>query len=176
MTRRTGQKKKASHPTRDERPASAVPPKLRLTARFSPLTESPGEPYYRQSCTTVSAAFAGSFPPILQFEKLEIHTAFLHFSNFDWKKNLSANALAKLRGIAFDSGRSSRGKAADLRQMVPAPHPLCSRLPIFDSSIIAFRLFPPYSNTVYRALQEEILRGIMEQKKKNFQAIKILEL
>ena len=50
----------------------------------------------------VSVHFGGSFPPIPQFEKLEIHTVFLRFSNFDLTKNLSPNLLAKLRGAALD--------------------------------------------------------------------------
>ena len=47
-----------------------------------------------------SAALAESFASILQFEKLEIHTVSLRFSNFNLSQNLSAIALASLRGAA----------------------------------------------------------------------------
>ena len=48
-----------------------------------------------------SLRFAGSFPPILRFEKFEIHTVFLHFPNLDLTKNLSPNLLAELCGAAL---------------------------------------------------------------------------
>lgn len=66
----------------------------------------------------LSAAFAGYFPPIRQFEKLEIHTVFLHFSNFALEKNPSANALAKLCGNA-QKRKSVRAFAAN-RSVFPA--------------------------------------------------------
>jgi hypothetical protein len=40
------------------------------------------------------AAAAGSFAPTLQFCKLEIHTVFLRFQNFNLEQNLSPSALA----------------------------------------------------------------------------------
>ena len=56
---------------------------------------------FRQHRTTASTRFGGSFPPILRFEKLEIHTVFLRFSNLDLTKNLSPNLLVELCGVAF---------------------------------------------------------------------------
>jgi len=56
---------------------------------------------FRQHRTIVSTRFAGSFPPILRFEKFEIHKGCLHFSNLALTKNLSADLLAKLCGAAF---------------------------------------------------------------------------
>ena len=56
---------------------------------------------FRQHRTIVSTRFAGSFPPILRFEKLERHPVFLRFSNLALTKNLSANLLVKLCGAAF---------------------------------------------------------------------------
>ena len=50
-----------------------------------------------------SAAFGGSFAPILRFEKLEIHKVFLRFPNLDLIPNLSLNALARFCGIAFEA-------------------------------------------------------------------------
>jgi hypothetical protein len=41
-----------------------------------------------------SAAVSGSFAPTVQFEKLEIHTVFLRFSNFHLGQNLSLTTLA----------------------------------------------------------------------------------
>ena len=55
-----------------------------------------------------SSRFAGSFPPILRFEKFEIHTVFLHFPNLDLTKNLSPNLLAELCGAALDKNRIHR--------------------------------------------------------------------
>ena len=43
-----------------------------------------------------SAAGNGSFDPTFQFEKLEIHTVFLRFPNFNLCQNLSLTALADL--------------------------------------------------------------------------------
>ena len=48
-----------------------------------------------------SAALAESFASILQFEKLEIHTVSLRFSNFNLSQNLSAIAFASLCGVAL---------------------------------------------------------------------------
>ena len=75
----------------------------------------------RQPRTIASARFAGSFPPILRFEKLEIlhsrwrrrsltdaacplrvHTGFLRFSNLALAKNLSPNLLTELCGAASE--------------------------------------------------------------------------
>ena len=39
-------------------------------------------------------------PQVFQFEKLEIHTVSLRFSNFNLSQNLSAIALVSLRGAA----------------------------------------------------------------------------
>lgn len=42
------------------------------------------------------AVAGGSFAPTMQIEKLEIHTVFLHFSNFNLGQNLSPSALVDL--------------------------------------------------------------------------------
>ena len=49
-----------------------------------------------QHRAVVSARFAGSFPPILRFEKLEIHKVYLRFPNLASTKNFSPNLLAEL--------------------------------------------------------------------------------
>ena len=41
-----------------------------------------------------SAAVSGSFAPTVQFEKLEIHTVFLRFSNLHLGQNFSLTTLA----------------------------------------------------------------------------------
>ena len=56
----------------------------------------------RQHRAIASARFDGSFSPILRFEKLEIHTVFLRFSNLDLAKNLSSNLLVELCGAALN--------------------------------------------------------------------------
>ena len=54
-----------------------------------------------QHRTIASSHFGGSFPPILRFEKFEIHTVFLRFSSLALTKNLSPNLLAELRSVAL---------------------------------------------------------------------------
>ena len=56
----------------------------------------------RQHRAIASARFDGSFSPILRFEKLEIHTVFLRFSNLGLAKNLSSNLLVELCGAALN--------------------------------------------------------------------------
>ena len=55
----------------------------------------------RHHRTIVSACLAGSFPPILRFEKREIHKVFLRFPNLDLTKNPTPSHLAKLCGDAL---------------------------------------------------------------------------
>ena len=55
----------------------------------------------RHHRTIASARFGGSFPPMLRFEKREIHKVFLRFPNLALTKNLSPNLLAELRGEAL---------------------------------------------------------------------------
>ena len=55
----------------------------------------------RQHRTIASADISGSFAPILQFEKLEIHKVFLRFPNFILEQNLSLLSLAELCGAAL---------------------------------------------------------------------------
>ena len=54
-----------------------------------------------QHRTIAATRFAGFFPPILRFEKLEIHTGFLRVSNLDPAKNLSPDLLAELCGVTL---------------------------------------------------------------------------
>ena len=55
----------------------------------------------RHHRTIVSACLAGAFPPILRFEKREIHKVFLRFPNLDLTKNPTPSHLAKLCGDAI---------------------------------------------------------------------------
>ena len=48
-----------------------------------------------------TAGFGGSFAPIVQYEKWEIHPVFPHFSYFRLCQNLSPNPLAPLCGAAL---------------------------------------------------------------------------
>ncbi|MBO9083267.1 MAG: hypothetical protein J7E02_23370, partial [Escherichia coli] len=57
--------------------------------------------YLWQSRTIASAAFSGSFVPILRFETFEIHPVFLHISNLGLEQNLPPNALVELYGFAL---------------------------------------------------------------------------
>jgi len=52
----------------------------------------------------LSAVINGSFAPTVQFEKLEIHTVFLRFSNFHLRQNLSLITLANLI-IGYSDGK-----------------------------------------------------------------------
>ena len=55
---------------------------------------------FRQHRTMGTAGFGGSFAPIAQHEKWEIHPVFPHFSCFRLCQNLSPNLLAPLCGAA----------------------------------------------------------------------------
>ncbi len=55
----------------------------------------------RQHRTMGTAGFGGSFAPIVQYEKWEIHPVFPHFSYFRLCQNLSPNLLAPLCGAAL---------------------------------------------------------------------------
>ena len=60
----------------------------------------------RQHRIMETSAFAGSFVPIVQCEKLEIHPVFPHFPHFCLKQNLSPKALVPLCGIALRQHRT----------------------------------------------------------------------
>ena len=49
-----------------------------------------------------AAGFGGSFAPIVQYEKWEIHPVFPHFPYFRLDQNLSPNFLAPLCGVALE--------------------------------------------------------------------------
>ena len=48
-----------------------------------------------------AAGFGGSFAPIVQYEKWEIHPVFPHFPYFHSGQNLSPNLLTPLCGFAI---------------------------------------------------------------------------
>ena len=54
-----------------------------------------------QHRTIASADLSGSFAPVPQFQKREIHTVFPHFRNFEPAQNLSLSFLAELCGVAL---------------------------------------------------------------------------
>ena len=54
-----------------------------------------------QHRTMGAAGFGGSFAPIVQYEKWEIHPVFPHFPYFRSGQNLSPNLLAPLCGVAL---------------------------------------------------------------------------
>ena len=49
-----------------------------------------------------TAGFGGSFAPIVQYKKWEIHPVFPHFSYFRLCQNLAPNLLAPLCGVAIE--------------------------------------------------------------------------
>ena len=55
-----------------------------------------------QHRTIVPASLSRLFAPLPQFEKWEIHTVFLHFSNFELGQKSWLSLLAKLCGVALD--------------------------------------------------------------------------
>ena len=55
----------------------------------------------RQRRTIVPASLSRLFAPLLQFEKWEIHTVFLHFSNFEVGQKSWLSLLVKLCGVAL---------------------------------------------------------------------------
>jgi len=56
----------------------------------------------RQHRTIVPASLSRLFAPLLQFEKWEIHTVFLHFSNFELEQKSWLSLLVKLCGVALN--------------------------------------------------------------------------
>ena len=59
------------------------------------------KPSLRQHRTIVPASLSRLFAPLLQFEKWEIHTVFLHFSNFELEQKSWLSLLAELCGVAL---------------------------------------------------------------------------
>ena len=57
-----------------------------------------------------TAGFGGSFAPIVQYEKWEIHKVFPHFSYFRLRQNLSPNLLAPLCGAALEKSHIGIGR------------------------------------------------------------------
>ena len=70
-----------------------------ITASFSDIQVNVTS--LRQHRTMGAAGFGGSFAPIVQHEKWEIHPVFPHFSYFHSGKNLSPNLLTPLCGVAL---------------------------------------------------------------------------
>ena len=66
-----------------------------------------------------AAGFGGSFAPIVQYEKWEIHPVFPHFPYFRSGQNLSPNLLAPLCGVAL--------KSAGYKAKCLYPADFCSR-------------------------------------------------
>ena len=60
---------------------------------------------YKEPLNKSPAADDGSFPPILRFEKWEIHKVFRHFSNLVLTKNLSPSTAADLIRASINSIR-----------------------------------------------------------------------
>ena len=58
----------------------------------------------RQRRAIVPASLSRLFAPLLQFEKWEIHTVFLHFSNFEVGQKSWLSLLVKLCGVALLQG------------------------------------------------------------------------
>ena len=73
-----------------------------------------------------AAAFAGSFLPIVQCEKWEIHPVFRHFPHFRLKQNLSPKALAPLCGIALILSRRHRLTALSFGKGIVVHREQCS--------------------------------------------------
>ena len=69
---------------------------------FGQTSISAGKPApLAESQNRSSAAFAGSFAPMLRFETLEIHRVFLRISNLALSQNLSPKALADTIRASF---------------------------------------------------------------------------
>ena len=71
-----------------------------------------------QHRTNASADLSGSFAPVLQFQKWEIHTVFPHFWNFEPAQNLSLSFLADLCGVALGKMISKNGDLAVLSSFI----------------------------------------------------------
>ena len=67
----------------------------------------------RQRRTIVPASLSRLFVPLLQLEKWEIHTVFLHFSNFELVQKSWLSLLVKLCGAALTFSTSSHQQECD---------------------------------------------------------------
>ena len=72
---------------------------MKLIHAFFNMDTNAGE--LRQHRIMGAAGFGGSFAPIVQYEKWEIHKVFPHFPYFRLGQNLALNLLAPLCGIAL---------------------------------------------------------------------------
>ena len=61
-----------------------------------------------QHRTIVPASLSRLFAPLLQFEKWEIHTVFLHFSNFELEQKSWLSLLVKLCGVALEAMEAAK--------------------------------------------------------------------
>ena len=97
-------------------------------------TEDPSALHSGQHRTIAATRFAGSYPPILRFEKLEIRTGFLHVSNPDLAKNLSPDLLAGLCGVTLVIRQRpvnlQAGKKLKLQVSFTALSNVCLRRPL----------------------------------------------
>ena len=62
----------------------------------------------RQRRTIVPASLSRLFAPLLQFEKWEIHTVFLHFGDFELEQKYWLSLLVKLCGVALAFSRMAK--------------------------------------------------------------------
>ena len=61
-----------------------------------------------QHRTIVPASLSRLFATLLQFEKWEIHTVFLHFSNFELEQKSWLSLLVKLCGVALEAMEAAK--------------------------------------------------------------------
>ena len=80
-----------------------------------------------------AAGFGGSFDPIVQYEKWEIHKVFPHFPYFRLGQNLTPNLLAPLCGVASEKFQKRIAKIS-----LPCYNALCVR-PKDDAPILGCR-------------------------------------
>ena len=101
-----------------------------------------------------AAGFGGSFAPIVQHEKWEIHPVFPHFPYFRSGQNLSPNLLAPLCGVALILFAAKAANSARLFLQSEGPHP--HEAPVFQLSLCAevfYGALPTFGDEMQGALK-----------------------
>ena len=119
-------------------------------------------PYYlRQRRTIVPASLSRLFAPLLQFEKWEIHTVFLHFSNFELGQKSWLSLLVKLCGVALSLTEAFGAEPSGGNVLVPARTLRRSRLKGRCRKAAPLRIPRPLRrncSTMFRFTREQIYR------------------
>ena len=129
----------------------------------------------RQHRTMGAAGFGGSFTPIVQYEKWEIHKVFPHFPYFRLGQNISPNLLASLCGVALKIGELKHQDIGQMQMYVnyydrkvklPEENPTIGIVLCKDKNNAVVEMTLPEENTqIFASKYETVLPSKAELKK-----------